>query len=145
VIALSFVVFIVNVLYSRRRGEEAGADPWDGRTLEWSTPSPPPEFNFTDIPIVEHRDDFWHRKYTETPEGVPAPVIAGGANGHGDESHGHGIHMPDPSYFPAVAALGIPLMGYGVIYNWALIPIGGLIALLGLFGWVLEPQAEEHI
>jgi cytochrome c oxidase subunit 1 len=152
VIALSFVVFIVNVLYSRRRGEEAGADPWDGRTLEWSTPSPPPEFNFTDIPVVQHRDDFWHRKYTETPEEpaqpAPTPVIAGGANGHEDESHGegtraNGIHMPDPSYFPVVAALGIPLMGYGVIYNWALIPIGGLIALLGLFGWVLEPQAEE--
>ena len=58
----------------------------------------------------------------------PTPVIAGGADveEHHDEGHGH-IHMPDPSYFPLIAALGLPIMGYGVICsNWGvLIGAGG--------------------
>jgi cytochrome c oxidase subunit 1 len=144
VIALSALVFIINAVKSRTRGEEAGADPWDGRTLEWSTTSPPPEYNFADVPVVRHRDDFWHRKYTETPEGEPVRVFAGGANGHEDEKHEHGIHMPSPSYFPALAACGLPVMAYGVIYSPWLIVAGGLISLLSVFGWVLEPGAAEE-
>ena len=50
VIALSVLVFLVNVIYTGRRGTIAGADPWDGRSLEWSIPSPPPEYNFAEIP-----------------------------------------------------------------------------------------------
>src|SRR3712207_6438626 len=46
VIAASVVVFIVNAVRSRAKGELAGPDPWDGRTLEWATDSPPPEYNF---------------------------------------------------------------------------------------------------
>jgi cytochrome c oxidase subunit I len=137
-------MFIVNVLLSRRRGEEAGDDPWDARTLEWSITSPPPEHNFDEIPLVHARDDWWHKKYVETPEGVPARVFAGGADGHEEEHSGeHHIHLPDPSYFPIFAALGLPVMAYGVIFNPIAIGIGGLITMLGLFGWVLEPPAEE--
>jgi cytochrome c oxidase subunit 1 len=149
VIALSFLVFIANVIRSRKKGEEAGDDPWDGRTLEWSMPSPPPEYNFDEIPIVHARDDWWHKKYVETPEGEPARVFAGGADGDADASHGdeddagHGIHMPDPSYFPIVASVGLPVMGYGVIFQPVLIGVGAMILMLGLFGWVLEPTAEE--
>jgi cytochrome c oxidase subunit 1 len=145
-IALSVLVFIVNAVITQRRGREATADPWDGRTLEWATTSPPPEYNFAEIPIVRARDDFWHRKYVETPEGEPARVFAGGAEGeaaaHDDADH-H-IHMPSPSYFPLLAAAGIPVMGYGVVYPSlrALVAAGALIAIVGLFGWVLEPSAE---
>jgi hypothetical protein len=72
-------------------------------------------------------------------------VFAGGANGEEDEAtdEGHGIHMPDPSYFPIFAAVGLPAMAYGVIYHPILIAVGALITVLGLFGWVLEPPAEE--
>ncbi|HZA20225.1 MAG TPA: cbb3-type cytochrome c oxidase subunit I, partial [Actinomycetota bacterium] len=147
VIALSTVVFIVNVAISRRRGEEAGDDPWDARTLEWSISSPPPHYNFAEVPIVHSRDDWWHKKYVEVPEGTPARVFAGGAVDQVDEeeeeAHPH-IHMPDPSYFPAFAAVGLPIMGYGAIYqNFLVVGFGALILILGLFGWVLEPPAEE--
>jgi cytochrome c oxidase subunit I len=149
IIALSVLVFILNVVRSRTRGQEAGDDPWDGRTLEWSIPSPPPVYNFAEVPLVHARDDFWHRKNVEVPAGVPTRVFAGGANGddaHSDEDgrpEGHGIHLPDPSYFPVLAAVGLPTMAYGVIYQPVLIAIGALITALSLFGWVLEPPAEE--
>ena len=70
VIAVSVLVFIYNLWISRRH-PAAGDDPWDARTLEWSIPSPPPEYNFADIPVVTARDDFWHQKYTEDESGRP--------------------------------------------------------------------------
>jgi cytochrome c oxidase subunit 1 len=144
-IALSVLVFILNVVVSRRRREIAGDDPWDGRTLEWSTTSPPPEHNFDEIPLVKQRDDFWHRKYTETPEGEPARVFAGGADGDEHHEAEHHIHMPSPSYFPLLAAFGPPIVGYGVVFEQPLVMVvGALIALFGFFGWAIEPGAEEE-
>jgi cytochrome c oxidase subunit 1 len=145
-IGLSALVFLINVVRTRKRGEEAGADPWDARTLEWSIPSPPPVYNFLDVPVVHARDDFWHTKYTEDTEGRPARVFAGGATVHeeAEEEVAHGIHLPGPSYFPIVAALGIPATAYGVVYNQPIvIALGLLLTTCGLFGWVLEPAEEE--
>jgi cytochrome c oxidase subunit 1 len=146
IIAVSFAVFMVNVVRALARGKEAGADPWDARTLEWSIPSPPPHYNFAEIPQVKARDDFWHRKYSEDRTGHAVPVVAGAADTmeHHDEDEEHAdIHMPDPSYFPLIAAAGLPLIGYGLIYHWSIAVLGALVSLLGLFGWSMEPVAEE--
>jgi cytochrome c oxidase subunit 1 len=145
IIAASILVFMVNLVRSLSRGREAGADPWDARTLEWSIPSPPPHYNFAEIPDVRHRDELWHRKYTEDERGRPVPVVAGAEHGedHPAEEEHHDIHMPDPSYFPLVAALGLPVIGYGLIYLWPVAIVGALITMAGLFGWSLEPVAEE--
>ncbi|HLE82659.1 MAG TPA: cbb3-type cytochrome c oxidase subunit I, partial [Dehalococcoidia bacterium] len=145
-IAFSILVFIINVVVSLRSKEAAGADPWDARTLEWSIPSPPPAYNFAEIPIVRARDDFWHRKYVEDEQGRPVPIPAGGAHEaeaeeHGDGGH-HGIHMPSPSYFPIIAALGFPLIGFGLIYDAAIVAVGAVVLLVGVYGWALEPASE---
>jgi cytochrome c oxidase subunit 1 len=145
-IAVSVAVFMVNVVRSLARGKKAGADPWDARTLEWSTPSPPPHYNFAEVPTVRARDDLWHRKYSEDRGGRPVPVVAGAAEATDeaeDEEERHDIHMPDPSYFPLVAAAGLPFIGYGLIYHWSIAVFGGLLTLAGLFGWSMEPVAED--
>ncbi len=72
IIAVSVLVFMVNV-WKSRKGPLVGDDPWDARTLEWTIPSPPPEYNFAEIPLVTARDDAWHRKYEEDEEGRPVP------------------------------------------------------------------------
>jgi cytochrome c oxidase subunit 1 len=147
-IAVSILVFIYNVVVSRRRAEPAPADPWDGRTLEWSISSPPPEHNFDEIPVVHSFDDFWHRKYVEDKGGNIVHVPSGGAeqahaDAHGDaHGGGHGIHLPSPSYFPILTSLGLPLVGYGLIYGVYVSIIGAVVILGGLFGWALEPDAE---
>jgi heme/copper-type cytochrome/quinol oxidase subunit 1 len=51
-IAVSVLVFIVNFVKSVRQKQNVPADPWDGNTLEWMIPSPPPEYNFAVIPTV---------------------------------------------------------------------------------------------
>ncbi len=144
-IAVGVLVFIVNVIVSLRKKEEAGADPWDGRTLEWTIPSPPPPYNFAEIPQVHALDDFWHKKYVEGERGAPVPVVAGGANGE-EHDVGH-IHMPSPSVFPLIAAIGFPLIALGFIYaganGVALIAVGAVILLFGIYGWALEPATEE--
>ena len=146
-IAMSILVFMYNVVISLRSKERVGADPWDGRTLEWSIPSPPPEYNFAEIPAVRARDDFWHRKYVEDKQGRPLPVVAGAAhqaeaNEHGETEGHHSIHMPSPSYFPLIAALGFPLIGFGFIYDYALVAVGAVVFLVGIYAWALEPASE---
>ncbi len=143
VIAVSTLVFLVNVAVSRRKGRyEAGADPWDARTLEWSIPSPPPEYNFAEIPVITHRDDFWHKKYFVGPGKTAEPVFSGGAAEAEHEAEHH-IHMPSPSYFPVIAAFGLLVAAYAVIFGLPAVAIGLLITTLGFFGWVFEPGAAE--
>jgi cytochrome c oxidase subunit I len=141
IIALSVVVFIVNVRQSLRSADRAGDDPWDARTLEWSTSSPPPEYNFAQIPTVESLDPFFYRKYTRDDGGRLVRIPAGAANGH-DGDHGQHIHMPSPSYYPAVVAAGLPLIGFAALYGWWMVVFGGLVLLAGLFGWAAEPLSE---
>src|SRR2546421_3725874 len=122
IIALSVLVFFVNIIKTAKRGEPAGADPWDARTLEWSTPSPPPEYNFAEVPIVTHRDEFWHRKYTEDDEGRLLKLPAGGAvevaeHEHPAEFDPHSIHMPSPSDWPLIFAFSLPILGYGFVFK----------------------------
>ena len=62
VIVLSVLVMMKNLWQSWRSGRQAPSDPWDGRTLEWAMSSPPPEYNFEEIPVVQDRDDWWARK-----------------------------------------------------------------------------------
>jgi cytochrome c oxidase subunit I len=158
-IATSILVFLANVVRTLRRGTAAGPDPWDARTLEWSIPSPPPPHNFDEVPVVSSLDAHWHTKYAEGPEGELVPVVAGGSNGHADgldaadhavteaherAGHGHGIHMPSPSYFPLIAALGLPILAYGLLYSTILIVDGVITILVGLYGWAVEPSAEPE-
>jgi cytochrome c oxidase subunit 1 len=169
VIALSVLVFLVNVIVSSKRGAIASADPWDGRTLEWSIPSPAPEYNFAEVPQVEARDDFWHRKYTEDENGRLVRLPAGGSDdgstgvavadrdtestggdegGHDDHGGsgdgGHHIHLPSPSYYPLILSLGLPILGYAAVFKepWLAVP-GVIVLLFGIYGWALEPDTAE--
>jgi cytochrome c oxidase subunit 1 len=61
-------VFVGNLLWSYFKGKAAGNDPWDAWTLEWSTSSPPVEYNFAEIPVVKSRRPLWDIKHPEDPD-----------------------------------------------------------------------------
>ncbi len=149
IIAFSVLLFLVNVIVSvgLKRGAVAGDDPWDARTLEWSISSPPPEYNFAEIPDVTSLDDFWHRKYTEDDEGRLVPLPSGGAYGSKDNEpahDGHGIHLPSPSIYPMIMAFGLLPIGYAAVFqSWIPLIIGVLILLFAMYAWSIEPGTEE--
>lgn len=137
VLAVGFLLFFINMFNSLKHGEIAGDDPWDGRTLEWSIPSPPPEYNFAVIPQVTHLDDFWHKKQS------------GKASASWD---GNLIHMPLPSYYPLICGVGMFIFGMGMIFlkdNMMVflpIAVGGILLLtFAIFGWALEGPGGEMI
>jgi len=141
-IAISILVFLINVRRTRRTEQDVGADPWDARTLEWSIPSPPPDYNFASVPVVAARDELWHRKYGEDEEGRPVrreldyPVVESLEDGEGKH-----IHMPSPSYWPLVASLALPVICYGLIYRvWAVSILGAFWLIGAIYSWAFEPQ-----
>ncbi len=147
-IAVSTLVFLWNVFITMRKEKDAPADPWDGRTLEWSIASPPPHYNFSEIPTVHGRDAFWDQKYVEGADGRPVPVPAGGAAAHSQgneesEEH-HDIHMPGLSYFPIIVALGLAMAAAGIMIHLAVTALGVLVTFFGIYGWAFEPADPEE-
>ncbi len=148
-----FTYFAV-LVYTFFKGEKCGNDPWDGRTLEWSIPSPPPEHNFSAIPTVHARDAFWYEKThkAEIAQEKAALIKA-------EESHG-GIHMPDQSWYPFFSAVGlligaynmaqlhhpVIIMGKDVLSSHMPLAItGGVMLLTSCYLWALEGPAGYHI
>ena len=139
-IAAGFLVFIFNVVQSRRNYTN-DPDPWDARSLEWGTSSPPPVHNFDVEPSATHLDEWWHRKYEtgadhklrrrDTIEYLSDPSF--------DASS---VHLPSPSYWPIVVAAGLPLVGFGLLYTYWLAGAGALLIIGGIFGWGLEPSVD---
>lgn len=145
VLAIGILFFFINIVWTAKKEQKAPLDPWDARTLEWITASPPKEHNFDRIPTVTHLDEFFHRKYQEdhaTETMVPiktAEEILAEEEANA-ESH---IHLPSPSYWPLVLSVGIGILGLGVIYGVPMMIIGGSVVLVAIFGWVLEPSVAE--
>jgi cytochrome c oxidase subunit 1 len=141
-IAAGFLVFVFNVVKSRKN-VTTDPDPWDARTLEWGTSSPPPAWNFDEEPTATHLDEWWHRKYAEDEHGRlvrrdTIEYLADPANPP------KAIHLPSPSYWPIIVAFGLPFIGYGLIYTYWLAGLGGAMVLVGAFGWAFEPSVDPE-
>ena len=138
------LVFMLNVLISLRKQPDSGHDPWDAPGLEWSIASPPPPYNFAQIPQVEGLDQYWIVKRRAEAEGRPLTE----PEAFVDPST---IHMPSPSYWPLFTAVGVLILaaGFLVDFGWDYIRypipfIGGIIVFFGIIGWSNEPPASEH-
>ena len=146
ILALGIFMFILNVFRTTRKGAAAPGDPWDARSLEWMTTSPPQEHNFDTIPHVHALDDFFHRKYEEDEETGEITQVSNyeeimhELHDKADKQ----FHMPSPSYWPVVLALGLPIIAYGVIFNRLLAVFGAAIVMFAIFGWSLEPSVADE-
>jgi cytochrome c oxidase subunit 1 len=121
ILGLGMVFFVYNMWRTRKHGAIAGPNPWGGATLEWSIPSPPPVHNFDVIPTVTSRLPLWD----SPPAPTPPP--------------GH-IHVPSGSWWPMVAAAGLPLMALAPLTHtlW-IVFVGGAVLIYGIYRWSFEP------
>ncbi len=148
ILGVGILVFLYSAIIQHRKEPKAPLDPWNARSLEWITSSPPKPHNFDRTPQVGHLDEFFHRKFEDKG-------TAGGGHDYvqvataeellaiEEENADAHIHLPGPSYWPIVLALALPIMAYGVIYTTWLIVLGVVVAFAALFGWALEPADAE--
>jgi cytochrome c oxidase subunit 1 len=117
----------------------APADPWKGATLEWLIPSPPQEFNFADVPPVNSSTPAWDLRRANGGN-LPEPRRVSG----------EGIHLPNPSIWPLVTALGVLFVIGSILFThvkgWPVITISGAAILIyGIYRWAFEPPfPTEH-
>src|SRR6476620_4472352 len=139
ILAIGILLFLVNAIRTLRSSKRAPLDPWNARSLEWMTASPPVEHNFDAIPRVHTLDEFFHRKYEEidTDDGPRLVQVRTAEQIYADQlAHAdRHIHMPSPSYWPILLAVGLPTIAYGIIFTRWLAVVGGLIVILAMFGW----------
>jgi cytochrome c oxidase subunit 1 len=136
-LAVATVIFIYNFFMSRKRGAIAGPNPWNAGTLEWSIPSPPPEYNFAKLPIVSSRYPLW--------EGNEDDMESARINSQeGRSAEEMGIILPYPTIKPLIVAAGLVIMFCGLMTTKALLFIGAAILVVGLYSWLLSPLEPEH-
>ena len=145
VIAIGVLFFIVNIYISAKKARgkpPIGPDPWDARSLEWITPNPTPIHNFDEVPTVESLDEFWHRKYASDEDGKIVRVKS--AEEACQDGLATDVHLPSPSYWPFVLAMGFPFIGYGLIFSiWFCVP-GAVMILMSIYAWAFEPSDDPE-
>jgi cytochrome o ubiquinol oxidase subunit I len=137
-ILLGIACLIIQLFLSirtRERRRDTTGDPWDGRSLEWSTSSPPPHWNFAVLPTVESEDAFWHMKRraraASTAQRRPSDYKP--------------IEMPLNSSTGFITAFFAVVTGFALIWHiWWLVALGvlGAAATILVFAWRDEEEME---
>lgn len=145
---LAVIVLLINVVITTFRKEIAEADPWDGRTLEWTVPTPVPEYNFAQTPKVRGLDPFFIEKTQGNGKMIPAEPLGE-------------IHMPNSSIRPIILAFGLFVVGLGFCltgffetrtFPYTVVGIGAAITFISFFlhSWIedrgrhIYPHEEEE-
>jgi len=136
-LVVATLVFVFNFLRSRKNGEIAGSNPWGAGTLEWSIPSPPPEYNFATLPQVTSRYPLW--------EGSEKDAESARINSQeGKTADQLGIVLPYPTIKPMMVAGGMVIMFCGLLTSRAVLFAGAAIMVFSLYSWLTSPLEPEH-
>jgi cytochrome c oxidase subunit 1 len=136
-IAISVIVFLVNVARTLAARPNAPDDPWEtSSTLEWAVSSPPPPYNFAELPVVEGRYALWDRSAVQ-------PVVTGLRTDQRellittllDAEPDHRHRTPEPTIWPLLAALATGTTFIALVYTpWAMV-IGAVLIAAPLVAW----------
>jgi cytochrome c oxidase subunit 1 len=148
--AAGIVLFLVNAVASMRSGPIAGRNPWNADTLEWSTSSPPPNYNFREIPVVEGRYPLWDASGTnphvvglrdDRREVLVTTVL--------DATPECISILPGPSPWPLALAASVAVAFIGMLFSLIWVPIGFALTFISMIGWhwprhhIRRPPWEE--
>ena len=136
VIASGVAMFLLQIAYSvvkrKELADTTGGDTWDGRTLEWSVPSPAPHYNFAVIPQVTHRDEWWHRKQT-------------GSTTYARDEY-EDIWLPRTSAAGLYVAVAAGLAGFGIIWHiWWLVAVALVALIVVVIRQTLNDDSEYRV
>jgi cytochrome c oxidase subunit I+III len=144
---ISVALFLWNVWRTHRFGTRAPDNPWNASGLEWATTSPPPHYNFLNLPTVNGREALW--------DAAPDQPIVTGLHHDArevlvtkaiDADPDHLAEMPGPSIWPFLAAVAVTILFVGSMFTpwavvWGSIPV--TITLIGWF-WPKKDEAERR-
>jgi cytochrome o ubiquinol oxidase subunit 1 len=125
-IAFQIIQLVVSIRQREQLRDETG-DPWNGRSLEWATASPPPAFNFAALPTVTGEDTYWNFKHRATGQSIPD-----------EEPEYRDIEIPRNSATGFVCAFFATMMGFALIWHiWWMVVAGaiGAFATFVVFAW----------
>ena len=149
--AVGILLLLLNIAVSLRRGARAGANPWDAPTLEWSTPSPPPQYNFVVIPTIASRHPLWEEQLGEVEPQRRSRLDQGYVLDQGRETLGTTaldaepdviLKMPSDSYVPLAFALAMTVSFVGLLIQHPVVACVGVFLLAAaLVAW-LWPERQ---
>jgi len=127
------VVQLVVSIRTRAQHLDVTGDPWNGRTLEWSTPSPPAPWNYAVLPHVTEKDDYWGRKNTAHTRAAEARQY-------------EPIEMPKNTATGFVNAFFAVMIGFALIWHiWWMVILGALGAFLTILVFAFREKEEIEI
>jgi cytochrome o ubiquinol oxidase subunit 1 len=125
-VGFQILQFIVS-FWQRTKNLDITGDPWNGRTLEWSTTSPPPFYNYAVIPKVDDRDPYWKMKKSE--------------GAYTQKTEYQAIRLPKNTPFPMIIAACAFVFGFAVVWHIWWLAILGLLALIT--GIIIRTSNDE--
>jgi len=153
ILALGFLFILINMFYGRKKSVSAGSNPWNSDSLEWSTSSPPPNYNFARFPVVSHRSPLWNPRaetaieqdykraidaLTEAPSTWRASLITDSFYAKPEAI----AYLPRFSLLPLASSLAIFLSSIGILAKaYIMAGIGVFLFFLFTILWLL-PRAE---
>jgi cytochrome o ubiquinol oxidase subunit 1 len=123
-VALQVAQILASFIQKNRLRDTTGGDPWDGRSLEWSTMSPPPFYNFAVIPTVKTRDAFWHMKKLSATKTKYVD-----------------IHMPKSTPVGIYISVFATLAAFAFVWNIIWLIVVSLVAIVVVF---VRRGFDEH-
>lgn len=115
------ILQLIVSIKDREKNKDVSGDPWDGRTLEWSIPSPAPFYNFAHTPEVHSRDAFWVMKQERLKQTAPA-----------EKADYQDIHMPKNTGVGFIIAMFSGVFGFAIIWHITWLIAAGLIAIAAM-------------
>ncbi|WP_110708952.1 cytochrome o ubiquinol oxidase subunit I [Salinicola sp. CR57] len=137
VIAAGIACIVIQLIVSirdREKNRDLTGDPWDGRTLEWSTSSPPPNYNFAYLPKVDSIDSYWEMK--QQPGGFKRELA----------TKFEDVHMPKNTAEGPILSLFSLFFGFALIWHiWWLVGLGAIGMFVTFMFRIFNKDTDYHV
>jgi cytochrome c oxidase subunit 1 len=145
IVAISVVLFIINIITSLRSGVVAGENPWNAGTLEWATDSPPASYNFAHVPVVASDNPLWQedaaRTYMQGLKVDERELLLTTVLDARPDVREAGV---EPTLWPLWSALAVTVLFVCSIFTpWAVV-FGAIPVTISLIGWFWPKRGESE-